>query len=95
MANEYPAGTPEAEAHALGYEYATLTGGIYDAPLSGEWADMPTIHSVNLTVARTVYGPSWTLQDVDDDIESGEWDSDGIADAFEYGYAAYREEHGK
>lgn len=95
MSNEYPAGTTEAEAYALGYAYATRTDGAYDWPLSGEWADMPTPYAVTLTVARTIFGGSWGPDDLNADLESGEWSIDYVADHFEQGYAAYRDEHGK
>lgn len=94
MSNEYQAGTVEAEAYALGYEYATLTEGAYDNPLSGEWAGMPTPYAITLRVARIVFGDSWAADDLDADLESGEWSVEFVSDCFEQGYESYRDDYG-
>lgn len=96
MSNEYSEGTIEWHAWGEGYAYAERTGGIYENPLSGEWADMPTISDVGTAVGRHVFGADYGPDDYADDRDSGtfdDYDEEIMAEAFEQGYAYWREDH--
>lgn len=91
--NEYAEGSLEWRAWGEGYAYAERTGGAYDAPLSGEWADMPTIADVGTMVGRHVFGADYSPDDYAEDRESGvidDFDEEAILEAFEHGYADWR-----
>lgn len=72
-------GSPEWHAWALGYAYAERSGGAYDAPLSGEWANMPSVDAVLAQVEE--------LADVELEVDA----FDSVETAYELGYATYRE----
>lgn len=78
--NPEPEGSDIWHAWGLGFEYAEQTGGVYDSPLSGEWADCPTPHAIVAKVMRLMGFET-------SDCEEGQ-DAE-IADAFELGYATY------
>lgn len=78
--NPEPEGSDIWHAWGLGFEYAEQTGGVYDSPLSGEWADCPTPHAIVAKVMRLMGFET-------SDCEEGQ-DTE-IADAFELGYATY------
>lgn len=92
--NDYAEGSLEWHAWGEGNDYAARTNGVYDEPLSGEWADMPNLDDVGLAVARHMFGADYTRADYAQDREDGiisDDDMDAIADAFEQGYADWRE----
>ena len=95
--NPYAEGSKEWYAYGDGHDYAVLTEGCYDEPLSGEWADMPTISDVLDSVAVHLFGSGATWVD---DIASELWVSEHdalameVLDAYERGYQNYREHNG-
>lgn len=92
--NDYAEGSLEWHAWGEGNDYAARTNGVYDNPLSGEWADMPSLTDVGILTARHVFGADYGTADYARDRMDGviaDDDACAIYDAFEQGYADWRE----